>query len=181
MVSELLLNFIGTTSCKSFIIQDVSIYNPNLPVTCGQLEVNVPGFTYSHTFEVIKDFTLKVNAGNLGIQSMTSNKQLQPLPDGNYTIRYSINPNSQLFVEYNYYNTCSLYSVYMKQVCYFFNNKCDMTKTEQDKEIKRLFDLSISLDHIKISAEECDDVTTADNLYLSVKEKLNKNECKTCK
>lgn len=181
MISELLLNFDYNNSCKSFTIKDESIYNDVLPITCGQLTVKAPGFTCAHTFEPLPNFEIKVNLGNLGLQNINSAEHLKCLPDGNYEIKYSINPNDKLFVEYNYYNTCQLHGTYIKALCKFFNNKCDMTKKEQLAEIDRLFEISNLIEHAKIAAEDCGDVKMADKLYNEAKEKLNKkNGCSTC-
>lgn len=182
MISELLLNFNPGTSLKSFMIEDASIYNPNLPITCGQLSVKAPGFTYPHTFEPLPEFKLKINLGNLGLQNTDSVNCLGELPDGNYEIRYSINPNDKLFVEYNYYNVAKLNSLYIKQLCNYFNNMCNMSKKEQTAETDRLFEIRQLIEYAKHSAEDCGDVNQADDLYNSAKDKLNKrNECKGCK
>ena len=182
MISELLLNFDYNNSCKCFTIKDSSVYNTVIPITCGQLTVKTPGFTCSHTFDVIPNFEIKVNLGNLGLQNVNDPSALRVLPEGNYEIRYSINPNDKLFVEYNYYNVCSLHNDYIKTVCKFFNNKCDMTKKEQQAEIDRLFEISNLIDYAKISAEECGDVKMADSLYEEAKQKLNSKGygCSTC-
>lgn len=180
MISELLLNFDYSPSCKSFIIKDASVYNPNLPITCGQLTVKTPGFTYSHTFEPLPNFEIKVNLGNLGIQNTDDAGCLKLLPEGNYEIRYSINPNDKLYVEYNYYNTCQLHNEYIKAVCKFLNNKCDMTKKEQQIKIDELFEISNLIDYAKIAAEECGDIKMADKLYNEAKDKLKANGCSTC-
>lgn len=183
MISELLLSFNYTPSCKSFTIKDASVYNTVLPITCGQLTVKTPGFSCAHTFETLPEFEIKVNLGNLGIQNVDSPDCLKVLPDGNYEIRYSINPNDKLYVDYNYYNVCSLYSEYLKAVCKFLNNKCDLSKKEQQAEIDRLFEISNLIDYAKISAEECGDVKMADSLYEEAKQKLNlkSNGCPTCR
>lgn len=181
MISELLLNFYPSTSTKSFIVEDASIYNNALPITCGQLTIKAPGFKYPHTFETLPEFKFKVNLGNLGLQNVNTVNCLGELPDGNYEIRYSINPNDKLFVEYNYYNTAQLYRDYIKQLCTFFNNMCNMSKKEQEEEKDRLFEIRQLIDYAKSSAEDCNDVDTADSFYNSAKDKLKKrNDCKTC-
>ena len=180
MISELLLNFDYTPSCKSFTIKDASIYNTVLPVTCGQLTVKTPGFTCEHTFEVLPEFEIKINLGNLGIQNVNDPTCLKVLPEGNYEIKYSINPNDKLYVEYNYYNTCQLHNEYIKAICKFLNNKCDMTKKEQQLEIDRLFEISNLIDYAKVAAEECGDIKMADKLYNEAKDKLKIHGCSTC-
>lgn len=177
MISELLLRFEQDKSCKTFTIKDASVYNTALPVTCGQLTVKVPGFSNCHTFDVAASFSTQVNLSTLGIQDINDPNELYELPDGNYFIRYSINPNDKLFVEYNYYNVCKLYCSYIKILCKFFTNKCDMTVKEQNLEIDRLFEISSLIEYAKIAAEDCGDTDLADNLYNSARDKINKNDC----
>jgi len=176
MISELLLDFIPNTSCKLFTVKDVSLYNENLPVTCGLLEIKAPGFTYVVNTEVERDFEQKVTMSFLQLQSQGA-KYNNPLPDGNYEIKYSINPNEVLFVEYNYYSTCNLYNNYISQLCDYFNKSCELTQAEQEKEMERLFEISTLLDNVKISAQECNDVPTADRLYEKAKQLLEKHGC----
>lgn len=183
MISELLLNFPDSASLKTFVIEDASLYNENLPITCGQLCIKTPGFTHIHTYEPTANFKINVTLESLGLQVVNSFSTLGDLPDGNYQIRYSINPNNKLFVEYNYYNVKQLYAQYILQLCKYFNNKCDMTQKQQNIEMNRLFEISNLISYAKISAEECDDVNNADNLYNSAKSKINStcNGTTTCK
>ena len=183
MQTELYLNITPNNTCKSFTVKDISFYNENLPVTCGQLEVSAPGFSYSHTFEVSKDFDLTVNMSNLGLIPAINQSSLASIPDGNYSIKYSINPNAYLYVEYNYYSVCQLYSKYVAASCKFLSSRCDLTKAEQSDMIDRLFEIVNLIEYAKISAEECDDIEGADALYKEAENKLKNVEdgCKTCR
>lgn len=165
MITELLLNIETNKSGKSFLIKDMSVYNSTLPITCTQLSVKVPGFTHIHTFEPLPNFEQLVNLSNLGIQNVNSNSNLHVLPDGVYEIKYSINPNDKLFVEYIYFNTFKLHSLYIEKVCKFLSKKCDMTTKEKKDHVEWLWEISNNLDLIKIAAEECHEIEIAENIY----------------
>jgi hypothetical protein len=138
MISQLYLDIITNTSGKSFLIKDISMYNPDGPVTCGQLKIEVPGWTKPAFYDVLPNFELLVNMSNLGIQKGAKYETLQDLPDGEYYIKYSINPNDKLFVNYVYFNTHSLYKSYITKVHTFLETKCDMTIAEQHSMINKL-------------------------------------------
>jgi hypothetical protein len=174
MISELLLNIETNKSGKSFLIKDMSIYNSMLPITCGQLTVKVPGFTNAHTFEPLPDFEVKVNLGNLGIQNVNSPNHLQVLPDGAYEIRYSINPNDQLYVDYIYFNTYKIYKLYIEQVCKFLSTKCDMSLKQKQKRIEDLWEISYNISLAKIAAEDCHDLENAQMIYTNTLNLLQK-------
>ncbi len=184
MISDLILDITPTSSCKSFLIKDISIYNEVLPVTCGTLSVLAPGYCTPHYYDVKQGFTKQVNMSNLGLQIVANNDCLSELPDGVFNIRYSINPNDTLFVEYNYFNNCKITKTYMEAICSFLNNKCDLNKKEQKEQLDLLFEISQLIELSKAAAESCDDVDTAMELYKEAKDNLNKinsGGCKTCK
>jgi hypothetical protein len=174
MISELLLNFTTNSGCKSFTIKDVSNYNENLPVTCGQLVITTPGFCNISYFDVPKDFEKTFNLSNLGHQIVDGIHCLTDLPEGNYTIKYSINPNDVLFVEYNYFHTCLTERRYFDAVCQYLEDRCDMTISEKRERREKLDDIYSALKMSKISAEECNDVETADELLAEANDKLDK-------
>lgn len=165
MISELLLNIETNKSGKSFLIKDMSVYNPMLPVTCSQLTIKVPGFTYTKTFELLPEFELLVNMGNLGLQNVNDSSNLHTLPDGAYEIRYSINPNDKLFVEYVYFNVNKLYKLYIEKVTHFLAKKCDMTIKQKEDMIELLWTISNNIELAKISAEDCQDLEGAQTIY----------------
>jgi len=174
MISTLILNIESKNDPYYFVITDRSHYNPNLPVTCGTLEIKVPGAKHSVFFNVLPNFSTSYNASSLRIQIATSHDTLIPLPDGPYYIKYSINPNEQLYVEYVFYNVAMLKSKYFEKVCGFFENKCDYTIKQQNEKIEELWQISNNLDLIKIAAEECNNVQEATLLYNKTYELINK-------
>ena len=174
-MTELFLEFKPTKGCKSFLIKDVSNYNPDLPITCNQLLVKVPGFTYGHTFEPLSNFELLVNMSNVGI---SKHGPLPQLPDGNYDIKYSINPNDKLFVEYNYYSTCQLQEDYINAALNLYKSENPLSF----KSIDKLFEISNLIEHAKLAAEDTNNIYIANDLYNQAKTKLKEleNGCNVC-
>ena len=184
MKSELFLDIKQNNGCKTFTVKDISAYNPDIPVTCGTLRIKVPGFNTPKYYDVLEGFELIVNMSNLGLQKTWNHECLSALPDGLYSIRYSINPNDKLFVDYYYYQTCNIYKKYTDAVCNFLNNKCDLSKKEQEAKIDDLFEISQLIDYAKISAETCGDPDSAEEMYNEALEKIKKegtNGCSTCR
>ena len=171
-MTELYLDIQKNNSCKSISIRDASIYNPDLPITCTQLQVKVPGFTNVHTFTPLPHFTQLANMSNLGIYKIGS---LPKIPDGNYEIRYSINPNDQIFVEYNYFSTCQLFEEYVEACLKAYKIEGIL----KNKTIDKLFEVSNLMEHAKIAAEECGDANQAAILYKQAQRKLKElnHEC----
>lgn len=183
MISDLILDIRPTTSCKSFLIKDISVYNENLPVTCGTLSIMTPGYCKPSFYDVAKDFEKKINMSNLELQKASGFDCLSELPDGIFKIKYSINPNDKLFVEYNYMNTCKINKRYMSAICDFLSNRCDLTKSEQKEKIEGLFEISSLIEYSKAAAEDCGDDDIAMELYEEANEKLknlNSGGLKTC-
>jgi hypothetical protein len=87
-----------------FIVKDTSIYTSSLGVSCPSLQITPPGFSTptvitptSHNFEMI------LNACTLGITSPTNCATSCPnIPDGIYGIYYTVAPNDQVYVGYQY-------------------------------------------------------------------------------
>jgi hypothetical protein len=180
MVSQLLLDFKSSKTGKSFEIKDISVYNTDGPVSCGTLKVTPPGFEKKPKYyDVLKGFMLNVNMSNLGIQKVNHFDQLKPLPDGAYHIRYSINPNDKIFVEYVYFNTFNINKVYVDKVAEFLEEKCDMTQAQKRERVDQLWEISNNIDLCKTAAEDCLSLSEAEILYNEAVDLLTKmdNKC----
>lgn len=171
-MTELYLDIQKNNSCKSILLKDASIYNPDLPITCTQLSVKVPGFTHAHVFEPLPNFEVLANMSNLGIYK---HSPLPKIPDGNYEIRYSINPNDRIFVEYNYFSVCQLFEEYIEACLKAYKLEGNLS----NKTIDKLFEVSNLMEHAKIAAEECGNADQAATLYKQAQRKLKEinHEC----
>ena len=164
MISQLLLDIRNSKTGKSFEIKDISEYNPNGPVSCGTIRVIAPGYSPKY-YDVVAGFVLNINASNLGIQKTSVYDSLNELADGVYNIRYSINPNDKLFVEYVFFNTYKLNKLYIEKVCDFMNTKCDMDISEKTDRVNKLWEISNNIDLCKIAAEDCRNIADAELIY----------------
>jgi hypothetical protein len=175
MVSTLSLEIENKGDCKNIRITDSSFYNPLLPVTCMQLQVKTPGNTVPVEFELENPyFTTVLNANNLKIQDNVPNECLESLPDGIYYIKYSINPNNKLYVEYNYLHNCGQYAKYIDLVCDLFSEKCLMTNNQYLEKTKELAKIKSLIDSSKYLIEYCGNPEGGVDLYNEANELLNK-------
>lgn len=184
MISTLALEITNKGDCSFFRIKDSSYYNPNLPITCGHLVILPPTKTVPIEFEVEPYFDITLNTANLKMQS-SATECLNSLPDGVYYIKYSINPNAKLYVEYYYLHNCNQYSKFIDSVCKTFANKCDFTKKEYQEKIEEIQYLKTLIDSSKYLVESCDNKEEGLRLYDEITYLLNKykhdDTCKNCR
>jgi len=105
-------------------IMDTSIYSDKIPVDCSYIDVLVPGFTCAVRLDVAPGFCLKnITACDLELQANNCGDVFNALPDGIYSIKYSVAPNEYVYAEYNHLRITSalkkVNSVYcnMKSSC----------------------------------------------------------------
>lgn len=87
-----------------FIVEDTSIYTPSLPVSNQSLQITPPGFSVPTVITTtVQNFRFVLNACALGITSPGGCSNMCPnIPDGVYSIYYSVSPNTNVFVGYQY-------------------------------------------------------------------------------
>jgi hypothetical protein len=184
MISTLALDITNNGDCSNFRIKDSSYYNPNLPITCVHLAILPPTAKVPVEFEVSPYFDSVFNTANLKIQTAV-NDCLTSLPDGIYYIKYSINPNDRIYVEYNYLHNCNQYSKFIENVCKTMSNKCNFTKLEYHEKIEEIQHIKTLIDSSKYLVEYCDNPEEGMRLYDEVNNLLNSYKhdaiCKNCK
>jgi hypothetical protein len=102
---QLSLDIQQTNNCSIFRIYDTSIYTEDLEITCGTINITVPGFNNTYTLSVSPNFSYTVTACLIGLQTEGCGTSAQLLNDGLYTIEYSVSPNDKVYVKYNYLRT----------------------------------------------------------------------------
>lgn len=87
-----------------FIVKDISIYTSTLPALCPSLQITPPGFaTPTIIIPSGQGFEMILNACTLGITLPVNCATTCPhIPDGVYSLYYSVSPNDQVFVGYQY-------------------------------------------------------------------------------
>jgi hypothetical protein len=168
-------------------IFDTSVYttNPPIPITCPTLNITVPGFGYSNQIEgaVMTDFVdsghITLTACDLQLQTVGCGTQYADLPDGIYIIKYSVSPNDQVYVEYNYMRITQAMNKYYKVLCDVDAAACEppfkvKQKLEELRLIKMYLDAAIS------KVEFCHEPQKGMSLYNYALKLLNKMTCTNC-
>lgn len=112
---------------------DTSQYAEDLGANCGLLQITSPGFSSPVSIEVLPQFNLVLNACTLGIQSTGCGDTCYPIPDGIYTVRYSVSPNDKVFVEYQYLRLTQTNNKYYNML-----GSLEVLGCEPDADIKEL-------------------------------------------
>ncbi len=165
MISNLEVHVETTNNCKILKIVDNSIYNPDITVENAILEVTVPGYNCPVVFNVTPGFVLLLNSSTLNIAVAATYAALLPLPEGIYKIKYSIKPNNQLFIEYDYLRNCQQFQRYVVACCTFFDKKCTFCDNDVIRLRKDLAWIKELIDAAKFKVEECDECGEGLDLY----------------
>jgi hypothetical protein len=140
MARHILQLEVPDTYCEGvFLVNDISIYTNTLPVTCMNLQITPPG--YSSPTVIVptqENFKLILNACTLGLMAPGGCGELCPnIPDGIYNIYYSISPNTQVFVEYQYLRITHAMNMRNNLLCEL-NMPCCLPSKELEYDIKNL-------------------------------------------
>lgn len=179
MVSNLLLDIPDTFNPKTLRINDSSFYN-DVDIECGLLEIIPPGYTKSVNFNVAENFSIVLNSSNLKLAKVRVFRDLKDLPDGVYSIRYSIKPNSEAWVEYDYMRVNILLHDYYRLLCAAKLQPYPESR-EVIEKIKRLSEIRTYIDAAKVEVEECGNRDRGLQLYNYAKELISSGACLTCK
>lgn len=162
---------IETQDCKTLAILDTSFY-PVVPVS-PTLLITVPGFNavqFPFTINQVNIF----NSYSLGLSSVNTVEGLLDLPDGLYTLHYSIAPNDQLFVEKYHLQTCKL----EYQFAQHFAKTVNLCDTDS-KLLKQLYRIEVLMEGAKANALVCNP-EKAVSLYKKAKELLDRINSNCC-
>lgn len=121
---------INTYNPKTLGIADISTYPDTPPVQSPTIEITIPGLGLSSLPFVIKDFNV-FNSTSLGITSVGEN--LQSLPDGVYSLKYSVTPAYQNYVEKTIIRVDQLQEKFNKAFLTLDLMQCDSAIKSQDK------------------------------------------------
>lgn len=183
MTSKLALQIPQINDCYSLRILDSSTYNEGITVSCGQLLITPPGFTYPAGFDVEKDFNVLLTSKSLGLSPKKAS--IEVLPEGVYIIRYSINPNDKVWVEYYHLRNCQQLNRYFSLLCKVGLEPCDNITPELEESMKTLSKIKLYIDTAKALVEYCNSPKKGMEIYEYANKLLTKLEgrvgdCKTC-
>lgn len=180
MRSQLELYFPPTTP-KIMVIQDRSIYNPDIPVENAILQITPPGFKHSIPFNVEPGFSLVVNSNLLKLSNVKKLDDLCDIPDGVYIIKYSICPNDEMYEEYYHLRISKIMSDFIEKSCSLDLADCsnEQNNSYTIKQLKELNTIETYIKAAKNSVEDCNDLKKGQELYDFAKKKIDKIN-KTC-
>jgi hypothetical protein len=180
MGHHLNLSIEPTITCSTFKVADSSIYLDNQPIQNCILEITPPLANCPIVFNFTKGFTLIANVSNLKIVQVDHFENYS-LPDGPYQIKYSINPNSKLFIETIYFRTCKIDNILNLKILELFKNKCNITKSEFEKRELELIKYKFQIEAAKSFAELEKDFERSSKLYNDTLTSLKSiDTCSTC-
>jgi len=162
-------------------IVDTSVYGEDcINVKCPVLQITPPGFICAVDF-VEPDITpgfcnLILTACDLNLQTTNCDTKPNSLPDGVYTIRYSVSPNEYVFVEYNHLRVTQLLKSYYDALCEI-RNCTGKPSNEITKTLRDLYDVKMYIEAAKAKVEVCHEPEAGMNLYNYAKELLGKLTC----
>jgi len=165
---------IPTYSTKTMGIADISTYPDSPPVQAPTLEVTIPGFGLVSIPFTPNDF----NVLNSGILELTSpGDTLSPIPDGIYTLRYSVTPSYLNYVTKSIMRVEQLQEKYDEAFMKLDMMECDLAIKKQSKvELTTIYFL---IQGAIAAANNCA-IDTANLLYKQASKQLDnfiKRDC----
>lgn len=163
-------------------IEDTSVYEPLMPYNCPTVQVMVPGFSEYITLDnttvpvINKNFILNLTACNLNLQSSKCGEEYNAIPDGVYTVKYSLQPHDRLYVEYNHLRVTAIKKLLQKQLCDLNISACEPT-VEVMAKFNSLMKISGYIEAAKAKVEYCHNVDQGMVIYNYAKKLLDKFSC----
>jgi len=164
------------SNCNLLCIKDTSQYSSELAVDCEELLITLPGFTVPVLLKVTKGFDMCLTACALAIQKLNCGTLQQEIPDGIYIIRYSVSPNSKVYVEYNHLRVTRLLTKYYQVLCDLDIQACQPQVYKQEL-LDEMSYIKIMIDAAVANVEYCQSPAQGMQLYNYAKDRLNKVIC----
>ena len=164
------------SNCDLLCIKDTSQYSKELAIDCEELLITLPGYSVPVLIKVDNGFDMCLTACTLALQTDNCGTTQTQIPDGIYIIKYSVSPNSKVYVEYNHLRVTKLLTTYYEVLCDLNVQPCqpDINKQELLSEmyyIRTMIDAAVS------NVEYCQSSAQGMQLYNYAKQRLNKISC----
>lgn len=166
------------SNCDLLCIKDTSQYSPDLAVDCEELLITLPGYSVPVLIKVDKGFDMCLTACTLALQTEDCGTKQADIPDGIYIIRYSVSPNSKVYVEYNHLRVTKLLTKYYEVLCDLDVQACQPS-SDKAELLAEMYYIRTLIDAAVANAEYCQASAQAMQLYNFAKSRLNKVACPT--
>ena len=164
------------SNCELLCIKDTSQYNAELAVDCEELLITLPGYSVPVLIKVDKSFDMCLTACTLALQTTKCGTSQELLPDGIYIIKYSVSPNSKVYVEYNHLRVTRLLTTYYEVLCDLDVNACQ-PNSEKQALLSEMSYIRTMIDAAVSNVEYCQSAAQGMQLYNYAKSRLNKIAC----
>jgi len=168
-----------TLNAKIFRVVDTSTYSTTLGITCNRLQILLPGYLEEVTLEILPNSQNVFNACTLHLQDTNCNTALSELPDGIYTLRYSVAPNDKVWIEYNYLRIAQTLNTYYNILCSINLTGAEPLATEKEK-LNKLRMLKMMLEGAKAKVEFCNNPQQGQLIFNYAKKQIDKLNCTYC-
>lgn len=167
MNKEIILSIqeIPSNDCRFLRLADNSVYNSEIDVENAILEITPPGYACAVFYGLEKGFNSMFNSGSLRINVAKKPKDLVIIPDGVYKIKFSVKPNTQLFVEYDMLRTCQLQKSLAQSIGNLFRERASLLKRDFDSKLDQLTWIKQLAEASKYMVDELEDSNEGVNLY----------------
>lgn len=165
---------IPTYNTKTLGIADISTYPDSPPIQAPTIEITIPGFGLVSIPFVPNDFNV-FNSTTLELTSGTDD--LLPIPDGIYTLTYSVTPAYENYVTKNIMRVDQLQEKFDEAFMKLDMMECDMAIKKQSKV--ELSSIYFFIQGAIAAANNCA-IDVANKLYAQASKQLNyftKNNC----
>jgi hypothetical protein len=170
---QLSLELPETNNVKVLRITDTSLYADDLPIGNATLRIIAPGFNLPVVIEAVPRFNYVLSGCTLGLQRHGCGEHVMPIPDGIYTIRYSVSPHDKVFVEYSHLRTVQTMNKYFNLL-----SQLEMAGCEPEPDVKeKLNELRLIrsfIDAAKAKVEYAHEPEAGMELLLYAQKRLNK-------
>jgi len=164
------------SNCDLLCIKDTSQYSKDLAVDCEELLITMPGYTVRVLIKVDKEFDMCLTACTLALQTKDCGTSQSEIPDGIYIIRYSVSPNSKVYVEYNHLRVTKLLTTYYEVLCDLDVQACQPDSTKAAL-LSDLYYIRTMIDAAVANVEYCQSAAQGMQLYNYAKQRLEKIAC----
>lgn len=181
-MSQLALDFIQTMNPSVMRIADASNYTVT-PISNPVLTVLGPGYTTPGVITPTSfPFILNLSVYNAGLMPTPNPLPVEfpEFPDGVYVIKYSINPNTQVFVEYNHLRITKFLNHLQKAYCKIDNVGC-MPSAELEEDLAKLRLIENMMKSAVAKVEICHKREAGSMMFQYANKLLDRFTCKSCK
>ncbi len=170
MAIKLDINIIPSYNTHTLIIGDASEYPFGTAINNPYLEVTPPGFQ-----KVTLIFSPKnLNVYNSNSLNLTDSDCTQPLPDGIYKLKYSIQPNYEIYTEKSFFKIDQLLELFDSAFLKLDIIDCNLSYNQKMR--KKLHEIELFIQSAVSAANKCNDKLATD-LYKMAYKLLKQLNC----